>query len=69
LPTLSTVGIGSIPARALHVDNFLKEWGRLSITIVYNGVTYHRDFDDNFIRQKLQAMNAGELGPHVTVKQ
>jgi hypothetical protein len=37
--------------------------------IVDNGVTYHRNFEEDFIREKLQAMNAGELGPHVTVRQ
>ena len=52
---------------ALRVDDLLKQWGRLSVTIHYNGITYHRDFDEGFIRQ-LIAMHAGELAPHVTVK-
>jgi hypothetical protein len=35
---------------------------------VYNGITYEKEFDESYVRRKLQQQNAGELGPHVTPK-
>jgi hypothetical protein len=69
IPPQARVWLELLWKPALRVDDFLKNWGRFSVTIVYDGVTYHRDFNEEFIRQRLQAMNAGELGPRVTVKQ
>jgi hypothetical protein len=53
----------------LRVDDLLKQWGRFSVTMHYNGITYRREYDEAFIRQKLKWFNnAGELAPHVTLK-
>jgi hypothetical protein len=51
----------------LSVGEFLAQWGQLRVTITYSGgTTDDLNFDENYVRQKLQEMSPGAFGPHVT---
>ncbi len=50
----------------LSVRDFVDQWGKIRITIVYNNTTYEPEFDEEYVRRKLQQQNAGAFGPRVT---
>jgi hypothetical protein len=45
----------------------MEKWGQFRVTINYdNGDNYRHDFDENYIRNKIQQMIPGAFGPRVT---
>jgi hypothetical protein len=66
IPAQAPVWLELVWKPPLSVRDFLDQWGKFRVTIVYNGITYEKEFDENYIRRKLQQQNAGVLGPHVT---
>jgi hypothetical protein len=51
----------------LAVRDFVEQWGQLRVTIIYSdGTTDDLNFDENYVRQKLQTMIPGAFGPHVS---
>jgi hypothetical protein len=68
IPSQARVWLELIFKPPLNVNDFIAQWGKFGVTVIYNGFTYRRDFSEEFVRQKLEAMNAGEFGPHVTPK-
>jgi hypothetical protein len=53
----------------LSITEFLDQWGTLSVTMKYqDGTTYARNFDENYVRDKLSHMVPNAFGPRVTPK-
>jgi len=51
----------------LSVRDFVEQWGQVHINIIYSdGTTDDLNFDEDYVRQKLQTMIPGWFGPHVT---
>jgi hypothetical protein len=69
IPPKAPVWLELIFKPALPTRDFLDQWGKFHITVSYNGMTYEREFDDSYIRRKLEQQNAGAFGPHVTPKE
>ena len=54
----------------LSVQDFLAQWGKVHISIVYDdGSTYEHDFDQTYIAEKLRRMSPDAFGPHITPRQ
>jgi hypothetical protein len=69
IPPDAPVQLDMIFNPALSIRDFLDQWGKFRVTIVYNdGVTYERDFDEAYIRQKLRQQVPNAFGPRVTPK-
>jgi hypothetical protein len=50
----------------LSVRDFVEQWGQVRVTIIYSdGTTDDLNFDEDYVRQKLQTMIPGAFGPHV----
>ncbi len=49
----------------LSVGEFISQWGRFRVTIVYDNGTYRHDSDENYIRGKIQQIIPNAFGPHV----
>jgi hypothetical protein len=66
IPPQAPVWLELVFKPPLSIRDFLDQWGKISIKIVYNDGTYvERDFDETFVRRKLQQI-PGALGPHIT---
>jgi hypothetical protein len=51
----------------LSVRDFVEQWGQVHVNIIYSdGTTDDLNFDEDYVRQKLQTMIPGGFGPHVT---
>ena len=67
IPPQAPVWLELIFKPPLSVRDFAEQWGQLRVTIIYSdGTTDDLNFDDNYVRQKLQQMIPGAFGPHVT---
>jgi hypothetical protein len=67
LPPGAPVWLELILKPPLSIRDFTDQWGRFSVTIVYDdGTNYSHDFDESYIRRKLQQMIPGAFGPRVT---
>jgi len=53
----------------LSIRDFLEQWGRFRVTIVYQeGPTYEREFDEAYVLKRLRQASPGAFGPRVTPK-
>jgi hypothetical protein len=67
IPPEAPVWLELIWKPPLSIKEFLDQWGRFHVTVVYDdGTTYDREFDENYIRRKLQQQIPGAFGPRVT---
>jgi hypothetical protein len=51
---------------AIPLKDFISQWGKFRVVIVYNGVRYERDYDEALVRQKLQQQAPDMFGPQMT---
>jgi hypothetical protein len=67
IPPRAPVWLELIFKLPLSITDFIDPWGQFSVTVVYyDGNNYHHEFDENYIRQKLQQMIPAAFGPRVT---
>jgi hypothetical protein len=67
IPPKARVGLELIFKPPLSITEFINQWEQFSVTVVYHdGTDYHHEFDENYIRQKLQQMIPDAFGPRVT---
>ncbi len=53
----------------LNVRDFLDQWGKFRAVIVYDdGTTWEHEFDETYVRERLNRLIPSALGPRVTVK-
>jgi hypothetical protein len=53
----------------LTVRDFLDQWGKFHVVIVYDdGTTWEHDFDEAYVRDRLNRQIPSALGPRVTLK-
>lgn len=70
IPSDAPVCLELVFKPAMSVLDFQDQWGQFQVIIVYSdGKTFVHEFDENFVREKLQRMGAGAFGPHVTPKE
>jgi hypothetical protein len=50
----------------LSIRDFFDQWGKFTVTIIYDGVTYTHEFDESYVRKKIQQEIPGAFGPRVT---
>jgi hypothetical protein len=54
----------------LSIRDFFDQWGKFRIVISYeNGGSFEHEFDDRFVREKVQQMLPNSFGPRVTPRQ
>jgi hypothetical protein len=54
----------------LSITELLDQWGALSVTMAYqDGTTYTHNFDETYVRDKLERMVPNAIGPRVTPRQ
>lgn len=66
MPPQAPVWLELIFKPPLSIGDFLDQWGKIHVTIVYDGTVYNREFDENYIRRKLQQQIPGAFAPRVT---
>jgi hypothetical protein len=67
IPAKAPVWIELVFKPPLSIPEFLDQWGALSVTMEYkDGTTYTREFDENYVRDKLSRMVPTAFGPRVT---
>ena len=67
IPPEARVWLELIFKPPLSITEFINQWEKFSVTVVYHDATnYHHEFDANYIRQKLQQMIPDAFGPRVT---
>jgi hypothetical protein len=67
IPAQASVQLDLLWRPPLSIRDFLDQWGRLSITIIYgDGTTYMHEFDENYMRRKVQQQIPGAFGQRVT---
>jgi ribosomal protein L12E/L44/L45/RPP1/RPP2 len=53
----------------LSIRDFMDQWGKLRVVIVYNdGTTYEHEFDESYVREKLRRLVPSAFGPRVSPK-
>jgi hypothetical protein len=51
----------------LPLRDFLDQWGKFHVTIIYNdGTSYDREYEESYVRKKLQEMAPSAFGPRMT---
>jgi hypothetical protein len=50
----------------LSIPNFLDQWGKFSVTVIYDDTTFNHGFSEEFIRDQLRQVFPDAVGPHVT---
>jgi hypothetical protein len=68
IPPQAPVQLDLVWEPPLSTRDFLDQWGKFRIIIIYNDTTFEHEFDEAFVRRKLQQMNPGAFGPRVTPK-
>jgi hypothetical protein len=67
IPPEAPVWLELIWKLPLSIKGFLDQWGKFRVTVVYSdGTTYDREFDETYIRRKLQQQIPAAFGPRVT---
>ena len=67
IPPQAPVWLELIFKPPLSIRDFLDQWGRFHVTVVYrDGPPFDHDFDENYVRRKLQQLEPSAFGPHVT---
>ena len=56
IPPGATVGLDLIWEPPLSIRDFLDQWGKFRVTVIYNGITLEHDFDEAFVQRSLQQM-------------
>jgi hypothetical protein len=70
VPADASVQLDVVFQPPLPVRDFFDQWGKFRIVIIYeDGTTLQRDFDENFVREKVRQMAPDSFGPHVTPRQ
>jgi predicted DNA-binding transcriptional regulator AlpA len=52
----------------ISVKDFLDQWGKFRFVAIYNGITYEKSYDENFVRGLIQNTIPGVIGPRMTPK-
>jgi hypothetical protein len=52
----------------LSLKDFLDQWGAFHLTVIYNGITYQKRYDENYVRGLVQNTIPGVIGPRMTPK-
>lgn len=68
IPTDASVDLTYTWKPSLSVRDFLDQWGKFRFIAVYNGVTYEKLYDENFMRGFIQIRIPGVIGPRMTPK-
>jgi hypothetical protein len=69
IPPRAPVWLELIFKPELSLRDFLDQWGKFRISVVYNnGAIFERDFDETYIRRKLEQNIPSAFGPRVTPK-
>jgi hypothetical protein len=67
IPSGAPVQVDAIFKPAIPLKDFLDQWGKFRVTIVYNdGTIYEREYEESYVRQKLQQMAPTAFGPRMT---
>ena len=68
IPPLAPIWLELLFNPPLSITEFLDKWGKFRVTITYNGFIYNQDFDENYVRRKIQQQDPAAFGPRVTPK-
>ncbi|MGC2776486.1 MAG: hypothetical protein WA418_12735 [Bradyrhizobium sp.] len=69
VPPQASVQLDLVWTQPLSVRDFVDQWGKLRIAIVYSdGITYEHEFDEAYVRQKIRQQIPGAFSPRVTPK-
>jgi hypothetical protein len=69
LPAGAPIELRARFSPGLSVGDFLSQWGKLAVKIVYNDGGYSKSIDEGYMRQQITMLIPGaELGPRVTKK-
>jgi hypothetical protein len=70
IPPKAAVWLELIFKPPLSITEFSDQWGALSVTMAYqDGTTYTHNFDETYVRDKLERMVPNAIGPRVTPRQ
>lgn len=70
IPSGAPVQLDLIFKPALPIRDFLDQWGKFKVTITYSdGTSYQREYDESYVRQKLQQMVPSAFGPRMTPRE
>jgi len=68
IPSQAPVWLELIFNPPLSARDFLDQWGKFKIAVTYNGTTFDKSYDEEYIRRVLRATNPGYFGPKPTPK-
>jgi hypothetical protein len=66
IPPQAAVQLDLVWNPPIPLKDFVDQWGKFHITIAYNGITYEREFDETYVRQKIREQSPDAFGPRVT---
>lgn len=68
IPPDASVDLIYILKPSVSARDFLDQWGKFRFVAIYNGVTYEKSYDENFMRGLIQNRIPGVIGPRMTPK-
>ncbi|SHK94448.1 hypothetical protein SAMN05444321_1232 [Bradyrhizobium lablabi] len=68
IPAQAPVWLELIFNPTVSPREFLDQWGKFRIVVTYNGTTFDKSYDEEYISRVLRATNPGYFGPKPTPK-
>lgn len=70
VPAQALVQLDLVFNQGLSIGDFMEIWGKFRITIIHNdGTVFQHDFDESYVRQKVQQQFPSAFGPRVTPRE
>jgi hypothetical protein len=70
IPSGAPVQLDLIFKPPLPIRDFLDQWGKFRVTIIFaDGTSYEREYEETYVRQKLQQMVPNAFGPRMTPRE